>query len=56
MKSCIDVGKHMVLEASHPSPKSSASGAKPFDKCHHFAKCNEELVKRGIDPVDWSLL
>lgn len=36
-KNLIDTTKHLVLEASHPSPFSAYSG---FFSCNHFSKCN----------------
>lgn len=47
----IDSSKHLVLEAAHPSPL--ARGA--FFGCGHFAKANEWLVSKGLDPIDWQL-
>ncbi|KAF0201841.1 MAG: uracil-DNA [Bacteroidetes bacterium] len=49
-KSLIDLSKHYVLEAPHPSPLSVYRG---FYGCKHFTKANEILVQNGITPVDW---
>lgn len=46
----IDTGKHLVLEAPHPSPFSAASG---FFGCGHFRKANEYLVAHDQTPIDW---
>jgi uracil-DNA glycosylase len=48
----IDPNKHLVLTAPHPSPLSAHQG---FLGCEHFSKCNQYLVKKGIDPIDWQL-
>jgi len=50
-KSLIDGNRHLILEAAHPSPL--AGGA--FSGCRHFSKCNNYLVSKGIDPVEWLL-
>ncbi|HEV8283277.1 MAG TPA: uracil-DNA glycosylase [Chitinophagaceae bacterium] len=47
----IDESKHLILRAAHPSPLSISG----FSGCRHFSKTNEWLVKKGIDPIDWSL-
>lgn len=47
----IDRSRHLVLESVHPSPLSASRG---FFGNRHFSKCNDYLVKNGIDPVDWS--
>lgn len=46
----IDRSKHLVLEASHPSPFSAASG---FFGCKHFSRANEYLISHGETPIDW---
>jgi len=46
----IDRSKHLVLEATHPSPFSAASG---FFGCKHFSKVNEYLIEHGEIPIDW---
>ncbi|MCB0586629.1 MAG: uracil-DNA glycosylase [Phaeodactylibacter sp.] len=50
-KQLIDTGKHLVLEAAHPSPL--AGGA--YFGSRHFSKANEYLKKQGKEPVDWKL-
>jgi uracil-DNA glycosylase len=47
----IDVSKHYVLKAAHPSPLAGGS----FFGCRHFSRTNELLQKQGLDPIDWSL-
>jgi len=50
-KELIDQDKHLVLEAAHPSPL--ARGA--FFGSRHFSKCNEYLISKNIDLINWSL-
>ncbi len=46
----IDRSKHLVLEASHPSPLSAHSG---FFGCKHFSQANDYLTAHGKSPIDW---
>ncbi|HBZ22274.1 MAG TPA: uracil-DNA glycosylase [Bacteroidales bacterium] len=46
----IDRSRHLVLESVHPSPLSASRG---FFGNRHFSKCNEYLVSKGIEPIDW---
>jgi uracil-DNA glycosylase len=46
----IDRSRHLVLESVHPSPFSASKG---FFGNKHFSKCNDYLVRNGIDPIDW---
>lgn len=46
----IDRSKHLVLESVHPSPLSASRG---FFGNHHFSRCNDYLISKGIEPVDW---
>jgi uracil-DNA glycosylase len=50
-KSLIDVSKHFILEAAHPSPLSAYNG---FFGCKHFSKTNTLLVQQGKNAIDWS--
>ena len=50
--SIIDREKHYVLTCAHPSPLSAYRG---FFGCGHFSATNEYLIKKGADPIDWSL-
>lgn len=50
-KPLIDLSRHHVLEAAHPSPL--ARGA--FFGCRHFSKTNEILKSEGKVPIDWQL-
>jgi len=47
----IDLNRHYVLKAAHPSPYS-ASG---FFGCRHFSRTNELLKHHGFQEIDWRL-
>lgn len=49
--SVIDSGKHLILEAPHPSPLSAHRG---FLGCDHFRKANDYLVQHKISPILWT--
>lgn len=46
----IDRSRHLVLESVHPSPLSASRG---FFGNKHFSRCNEYLINKGIEPVNW---
>jgi uracil-DNA glycosylase len=46
----IDETKHLVLKSVHPSPLSASRG---FFGNKHFSRCNEYLIQKGIQPIDW---
>ena len=48
----IDISKHKVLKAAHPSPLSAHNG---FFGCRHFSRANAWLREQGEKPIDWSL-
>jgi uracil-DNA glycosylase len=48
----INLKKHHVLKAAHPSPLSVHNG---FFGCRHFSKTNSYLMKQNLDPIDWAL-
>lgn len=48
----IDVTKHRILKAPHPSPLSAHRG---FLGCQHFSKTNEWLNQNGRGEIDWAL-
>jgi uracil-DNA glycosylase len=48
----IDMNKHYILKAAHPSPYSANAG---FFGCRHFSKTNVILRNQGIEEIDWSL-
>ncbi|MCL4109853.1 UNVERIFIED_CONTAM: hypothetical protein GTU68_028762 [Idotea baltica] len=50
-KSLINLDKHFVLEAAHPSPLARNA----FQGCSHFSKANEFLVGKGKREIDWGL-
>ncbi len=47
----IDLNKHFILKAAHPSPL--ARGA--FFGCKHFSKTNKILEHQNIQPIDWRI-
>lgn len=49
-KDLIDQSKHLVLEASHPSPFSADKG---FFGCKHFSKTNKYLKEHRIEEIEW---
>ncbi len=52
-KSLISSEKHLVLEASHPSPFSAHYG---FLGCQHFSQANDFLASKGLAPIDWKII
>ena len=48
----VDLSRHHVLTAAHPSPYSAANG---FFGCRHFSRANALLEADGQDGVDWAL-
>jgi uracil-DNA glycosylase len=46
----IDTKKHLVLEATHPSPLSARKG---FFGCRHFSKTNKYLKDHKIKEINW---
>lgn len=48
----IDISKHSVLKAPHPSPLSVYNG---FFGCKHFSKTNNILRSADKKEIDWSL-
>ena len=51
-KELIDLTRHPVLTAAHPSPLSANKG---FFGCRHFSKINEILRKKSKEEIDWRL-
>ncbi|MBR6349082.1 MAG: uracil-DNA glycosylase [Lachnospiraceae bacterium] len=51
-KSMLTNPNHLILEAAHPSPLSAARG---FMGCRHFSKCNDFLIRHGVEPIDWQI-
>ncbi|CAN6481730.1 unnamed protein product [Victoria cruziana] len=48
----IDVSKHDILKAAHPSGLSAHRG---FFGCRHFSRTNQILEAAGLLPIDWQL-
>jgi len=46
----IDIKKHYILKAAHPSPLSAFRG---FFGCRHFFLVNEILMSQGKIPIKW---
>jgi uracil-DNA glycosylase len=46
----INSGKHLILNAVHPSPLSAHRG---FFGNHQFSKTNEYLLVHGKEPISW---
>lgn len=51
-KELIDLDRHYVLEAPHPSPLSARRG---FFGCKHFSKINSILEELKKTPIDWQI-
>jgi len=51
-KPLIGNGRHLILEAAHPSPLSAHSG---FFGCKHFSKANKWLENAGFGAIDWQI-
>lgn len=51
-KSAIDAGKHLILEAPHPSPLSVYRG---FYGSRPFSQTNQYLQQHGINPIQWNI-
>jgi uracil-DNA glycosylase len=51
MRLHINEENHLVLEASHPSPRSAEKG---FFGCRHFSKADEFLKKHNLNTIDWT--
>jgi len=50
-KPLIDIRKHTVLEAAHPSPMARNA----FSGCKHFSTCNKILRLQGKNVINWSV-
>jgi len=50
LKHLIDPINHLILESSHPSPRSADKG---FLGCRHFSKCNTFLTNNNLNPINW---
>lgn len=47
----IDVSRHHVLTAIHPSPLAGGG----FVGCGHFVQTNDLLIAQGKSPIDWQV-
>jgi len=52
VKPLIDVGRHVIFEAAHPSPLSAHRG---FFGSRPFSTVNRMLEERGAEAIDWRL-
>ncbi len=43
---------HLILQTVHPSPLSAYGG---FFGCRHFSQCNDFLVSKGMEPINWQI-
>jgi len=46
----IDTRKHLILKTTHPSPLSAHKG---FLGSGVFVKCNDYLMRNGLEPIHW---
>lgn len=46
-------GRHLILQANHPSPLSALRPPCPFMGCDHFLHANAWWRMRGQNPVEW---
>ncbi|MFM7025949.1 MAG: uracil-DNA glycosylase [Limnohabitans sp.] len=46
-------GRHLVLQANHPSPLSALRPPQPFIGCNHFRLAQDFLRARGQKTIDW---
>lgn len=46
-------GRHLILQANHPSPLSALRPPQPFMGCEHFLLANRFLLSKGQKPVNW---
>lgn len=48
----IDVNRHVILTAAHPSPLSASRG---FFGCRHFSKANEIIAANKMEKINWQI-
>lgn len=53
-RQAIDVQRHLVLQANHPSPLAARRPPVPFVGCGHFGRAQAWLASQGR-AVDWAL-
>jgi len=49
----LELDKHVVLKATHPSPLGANKGG--FFGCKHFSKVNDILINKKMKSIDWKL-
>lgn len=49
--SVMNQSKHLILEATHPSPLGANNGG--WFGCKHFSKANKFLIDNQITPIKW---
>jgi uracil-DNA glycosylase len=49
--SVIDVSKHLVLKAKHPSPMAANYGG--WFGTKHFSQANDYLISKNLEPINW---
>ena len=47
----IDVSKHLILKAKHPSPMAANYGG--WFGTKHFSQANDYLISKGLEPINW---
>lgn len=50
-KVLINLEKHLILEAAHPSPLAGNA----YSGCKHFSKANNYLIAHQKQPIDWQV-
>ncbi|MBK9736319.1 MAG: uracil-DNA glycosylase [Saprospiraceae bacterium] len=50
-KTLIDVSKHLILEAAHPSPLAGNA----FQGCKHFSQTNRFLIDHYKQAINWQI-
>ena len=53
IQSCEGSGRHLILEANHPSPLSALRPPVPFMGCDHFGLANAFLLENGQKRIEW---
>lgn len=55
LKSRLIDGRHIVIQASHPSPLAVTRTSRPFLTSRPFSTANARIAALGQPPIDWSL-
>ncbi len=48
----VDRSRHLVIASAHPSPLSAHNG---FFGSRPFSRCNQYLLSKSQDPIDWRI-